>query len=340
MILVTGGTGMLGSHLLFKLLKEGEKVRALKRNSSNLEHVKKVFSYYEEDYAELFKKIEWFDADIMDQESLYESLDGIDRVFHVAALVSFRSRDKYKMISNNVTGTANIVNAALESGVQKFCHVSSISALGHDSSTNLTHEETFRNPKARYSGYSISKYRSELEVWRGITEGLNAVIVNPSIILGPGDWKTGSPSIFSNIAKGLKFYTNGITGYVDVWDVVNAMVSLMKTEISGERYIVSAENISFKEIFSKVADSLGVKRPTIHANKAMLGIAWRFEAIRSHITGNQPMVTKDSAYSANNIVRFSSQKLIDAIDFRFTPIESSVKKISEIYLSDEKIKKN
>lgn len=331
MILITGGTGMLGAHLVMDLILRGETVRVLKRRNSNLSIVKKIFSFYHPDAEDIYSKIEWFDSDILDIDGITSAIEGIDKVYHCAAMVSFDPRDKYTMIENNIKGTANIVNASLDSGVKKLCHVSSISALGQTGNNNPIDEETFRNPKGRYSGYSISKFRSELEIWRGITEGLNAVIVNPSVILGPGDWKSGSPSIFSNIAKGLRFYTHGVTGYVDVLDVVESMVAVMDSEIVNERFVVSSENLSFKELFSKVANSLGVKRPQIYANSAMLQLAWRIESIISKLNGKSPILTKETCFSAQNVNIFSSKKLIDKLGFKFIPIQESIERIANIY---------
>jgi dihydroflavonol-4-reductase len=249
MILVTGGTGMLGAHLLYKLTKSNSKIRATKRKSSDLSMVERIFSYFDNDYKSLFEKIEWMEADILDPESILTVMKDVDFVYHSAAMVSFDPSDYDKLLHVNIKGTKNVVNAALEHGVKKFCHVSSTSALGDAINGESITEETFRNPKMKHSGYSISKYLSELEVWRGITEGLNAVIVNPSVVLGAGNWETGSPSIFSAVNDGMRFYTEGSMGYVDVVDVVEIMIRLMESEISGERYIVSAENISFKDFF-------------------------------------------------------------------------------------------
>jgi len=336
MILVTGGTGMLGAHLLFELVNTGNKVRALKRTKSNLDIVKRIFSYYSSNYEQLFTQIEWFDADILEVESIFQSMQGIDKVYHLAAMISFNPRDKEKMIQNNVKGTTNIINAALQNNIKKLCHVSSISALGIADNGIEINEETFRNPKSRYSGYSLSKFYSELEVWRGITEGLNAVIAAPSVILGPGDWNTGSPSIFSRIYKGLKYYTKGITGYVDVKDVTNAMIKLMESDISNERFILSADNLSYKDLFLKVAESLNVKSPVIEANAIMLGIAWRFEYIKSLLTSAYPLITKDMAYSALNMHLYSSKKIMEALDFKYTPIDKTIAEISQIYKNDLK----
>ena len=335
MILVTGGTGMLGSHLLFKLVQGGESLRATKRKSSNMDQVRKIFSFYCSNPDELFSRIEWVDSDILNTESLNEVISGIEKVYHAAAMVSFNPADKYKMINNNVKGTANVVNACLLANVKKLCHVSSVSALGHADSNALTDEETFRNPKGYYSGYSISKFRSELEVWRGITEGLNAVIVNPSIILGPGDWRSGSPGIFSNIHKGIKFYTKGITGYVDVWDVVKSMMELMNSNIQSERFIVSCDNVSYREMFSMVADALKVKKPSVYANSFLLGMAWRFDSVRSKLAGDIPFITKEMVYSAKRTTLFSSKKLIDELNFKYTPVQESIIKIADIFEKHE-----
>ncbi|MEN8121870.1 MAG: NAD-dependent epimerase/dehydratase family protein [Bacteroidota bacterium] len=334
MILVSGGTGMLGTHLLFNLIKKGEKVRAMKRASSYLDTVKKVFSYYHPDPESIFNKIEWVDADILDVESVNAAMKGVDKVYHVAAIVSFRPSDKIKMIKNNVNGTANMVNAALENNIAKFCHVSSVAALGVSDDESPVYEETFRKPDSDYSGYQISKYLSEMEVWRGIAEGLNAVIVNPSVILGPGYWKTGSPSLFYNVWKGLKFYTKGITGYVDVWDVVKIMESLTESPVNNERFVISAENLSFKELFDLIADSVNKTRPNILVSSFMLKIAWRIEYLRTKITGFTPILTKDTVKAANSISRYSNKKITELLDFKFRTINESVKDVATIFNRD------
>jgi len=334
MILVTGGTGMLGAHLLLELAGRGEKIRAIIRDKNKLANVNKIFSFYGAIPDELQSNIEWVDADLLDIESLNESFKGINKVYHAAAMVSFNPRDKYQMIYNNVKGTANIVNASVKSGIEKLCHVSSVAALGHAELNTFADEETFRNPKEKYSGYSISKFRSELEVWRGITEGLNAVIVNPSVILGPGDWHSGSPSIFWNISKGLKFYTRGITGYVDVLDVARGMIELMESDVINERFIISAENLSFQELFNHVADAIGTKRPSFYANPFLLELAWRFEALKSRLTGKTPLITKDTIRSAKNTCLYSSKKIEEKLDFKYTPIRKSILRIAENFKID------
>ncbi len=334
MILVTGGTGMLGAHLLYELAKKNSKIKATKRKSSDLSMVEKIFSYLDDDYRPLLKKIEWIEADILDLKSVLNVMEGVDFVYHAAAMVSFNPADYDEILHVNITGTQNIVNAALENSIKKLCHVSSTSALGDAVNGDSITEETFRNPKMKHSGYSISKYLSELEVWRGITEGLNAVIVNPSVVLGAGNWKTGSPSILSAVNDGMSFYTDGSMGYVDVVDVVEVMIRLMESEINGERYIVSAENISFKDFFTMVGKELNSKIPTIRANALLLETAWRLEFLKSKITRKAPRITKDTIRIAQKKSTLSSEKLLSAIEFAYTPIDECVSRIANNFKNE------
>jgi nucleoside-diphosphate-sugar epimerase len=336
MILVTGGTGMVGAHLLYRLIKQGHRVRAIKRKTSNNGIVKKIFSYYSDEFETLFSKIDWFDADILDNEKIYHAMQGIESVFHAAAMVSFNPADRDRMIENNVKGTTILVNAALENKVKGFCHVSSIAALGAADKEKMINENTFRNPRAKYSGYSISKYYSELEVWRGITEGLPAFIINPSVILGPGNWESGSPSFFLNVHKGMKFYPPGMKGFVDVIDVVNAMILLMEKKTIGERYIVSSENLSFKDVFNKIAEILEVPKPKHVAGPFLLGVAWRMEYLKYILTGKDPLLTKNSAASGLKIDKYSNEKIKKELDYNFNSIDECIKRIGKNYLSDIK----
>ncbi len=336
MILVSGGTGLLGSHLLYKLIKENNIVKAIKRPTSNLNNVLKVFYYYDNNAKDIFDKIEWCELDILDADEVNNCMKGITLVYHTAAIVSFVGSEKEQMIKNNVIGTANMVNAALENNIKKFCHVSSIAALGN--SDNIIDEKTFRNPNSSYSGYSISKYLSELEVWRAVSEGLNAVIVNPSIILGLCNSQTGSSSIFYNIWKGMKFYTKGGSGYVDVEDVVKIMMLLMDSNINNERFIVSAENIEYKKVFNKIAEKLYVKKPYIYANKFLLTFAWVFELFLQKISNRKPIITKEIANSAQSLSKYSNQKIIDELNYKFISIDESINKNSELFMKEFKNK--
>ena len=236
------------------------------------------------------------------------------------------------MIRNNTTGTANIVNACLETGVNKLIHVSSTSAIGNAGPNGIANETmVFVESKAN-TGYAISKFRSEMEVWRGIQEGLNAAIVNPSIILGPGFWNHGSSSIFTKIDKGLRFYSHGITGYVGVWDVVKAMIELMDSDISGERFLVTAENYTYREIFDKVADALERKRPDIEGTLLMSEMAWRMDWLKSRFFQiGEHTFTRERVRAARNIARFSNEKIKKKLDFEFEPVYSVIEKVASYY---------
>lgn len=335
MNLVTGGTGMLGAHLLFDLLNKGEKVRAIKRTSSDLKIVRKIFSFYTSQSDQLFEKIEWVDADLLDVFSLEDALEGIRQVYHCAAMVSFNKKDQQRMLENNVTGTANLVNACLKERIYKLVHVSSIAALGRAEKGETTTEKTPWKDSDKDSPYSISKYQSELEVWRGIAEGLNAVIINPSVIIGPGDWSKGSPSFFPFIAKGMKFYSQATNGYVSVRDVSKVMMVLMGIDISGERFIVNAEDLTYLELFNMIAKSTHSNYPSIEAKSWMLNLGWRLAKIPSLFTRKTPQFTRSTAHSFMHSYSYSSQKLEDAIGFEFTAMQKVIGETGALYLLSE-----
>ena len=335
MIFVTGGTGLVGAHLLFELTSKGKKVKALKRRDSNIQQVLKTFSYYSESPTELFNLIEWVEGDILDYFSLEKTLKGVTEIYHCAAIISFNSGDRSKMISGNVEGTANLVNAALENGVKKICHVSSVAALGRlDNGQSIT-EETNWIPSKKISGYSESKFFSETEIWRGIQEGLDAVIVNPSIILGPANWETGSPKIFKTVWDGIKYYTNGITGYVDVKDVAKAMVLLMDDKnfesCKNKRYLLNAENLSYRNIFNQIAEELGKPKPKTHATKFMLELGWRAAKITSFVTRKPPLITREIVNSSKSVNNFDGSKITRQLNFIYLPISESIKQTANIF---------
>lgn len=335
MILVTGGTGLVGTHLLYDLTRSGKKVRALKRTSSNISNVKKVFSYYTSESASLLQNIEWVDADLSDIYSLLEAMEGITEVYHCAALVSFEQKKEAEMMKINVEGTANMVNAALEKGVLKFCHVSSIAALGRAENEGLTSEETFWKSSPDNSNYSLSKYGAEREVWRAAEEGLKVVIVNPSLIIGAGNWTQSSSNMFSKGYKGIRYYSSGINGFVDVRDVSTLMIKLMDSEIFNQRFLLNAENESFKKYFEVMHEAFGKKKPSVKAGKFLTGFAWRAESFRSLLTGAPPLITKETSRSANMISRFSNEKITKAFPaFSFISMEQSVKDTCKLFLKD------
>lgn len=328
MIFVTGGTGLVGAHLLFALTSAGKKVKALKRETSDLKQVLKTFSYYSENPEELFKNIEWVNGDILSYFSMEKILAGVTEIYHCAAIVSFDPKQRKKMISNNVEGTANLVNAAIENGVRKLCHVSSIAALGRLENGELITEETNWVPAKRVSGYSESKFLSETEVWRGMEEGLDAVIVNPSIIFGPANWNNGSARMFKTISDGMKFYTRGVTGFVDVKDVVKAMILLMEENnfesVKNQRYILNAENLSYREVFSKIADALEKPRPNYFASNRILAVTWRLVKLSALFTRKPVMISRDSVANSNQAFHFDGSKITRMLPFEYLPVSESI----------------
>jgi len=324
---------LLGSHLLFELTQKNEKVRAIRRQSSNLKHVRYVFSLYANDVEMLLDRIEWVEADIGDLESLNRSFEGIRQVYHCAAMVSFDPREKYDMIRNNLEGCANLVNVCLERKIEKLCYVSSTAALGSAPEKMMITEDLIWSASKHRSAYSVSKFRSEMEVWRGIAEGLNAVIVNPSIIIGPGDWERSSSRLFSVVWKGMKYYTEGVTGYVDIHDVVTAMIRLMESDVSGERYTLSSENLSYRQIMEMIAENLKKKPPRIHAGPILISIAWRLDWLNHKITGQKRSITKDAVLSSRTKSYFSNQKITDELDLEFKSISESLKNTAHFFLN-------
>ena len=334
MILVTGGTGLVGSHLLYQLTQKQEKVCVLRRSTSSIERTKKIFSYYTSQPEKYFSKIEWLEGDVQEVETLLKAFEGIEKVYHTAAMVSFDPRDKAEILETNITGTANVVNACLEKKVNKLCYVSSIAALGRAGNDGITTEKSEWKNDRKISPYSLSKYEAEREVWRGMAEGLKAVIVNPVIILGAGNFNTGSSRMFQTVYNGLKFYTRGVNGFVDVNDVVKAMILLMESNISGERFLLNSENISYKQLFEMMARSLGVAAPKYQAGSFLSELSWRILKAKSLITGKSPLITKQTARTANRIYHYSNKKFVEATGMHFAPMAESIERTAKIFLKN------
>ena len=336
MILVTGGTGLVGAHLLYFLTLDNDAVRATRRKTSNLEPVKSIFKSYTENYSHLYDKIEWIEADITDVYSLEIAFRGITQVYHSAALISFNPKDYLSMRKINIEGTSNIVNFCISEQIEKLCFVSSIASIDKNGKDEPIDENREWNHENNNYGYAITKYGAEMEVWRASQEGVPVVIVNPGVILGSGIWDQGSGKIFSKVFKGMPFYTQGITGYVTVKDVVKAMKLLMKSSIENERFILVSENLSFKFIFSKIATSFSKKPPRIRVRRWMSELAWRMEVFTSFFTKKAPLLTKQSAKSIHNTYYFSSKKIQVKLQFSFESIEEEIPKICEEYLKTKK----
>ena len=332
MIFVTGGTGLVGSHILLKLAKKGDDFKALKRKSSALGICKSVFSFYNADA--LFEKINWVEGDVNDIPSLTEGMQGCEKLIHCAAIVSFYASDADLLKKVNIEGTANVMNVALASGVKKAGFVSSIAALGRNSTLGMVDEECQFKITKLDSNYALSKYYAEQEVWRASNEGLDVVIVNPSVILGPGDWTKGSSQIFQKIHNGLKFYTQGGTGYVDVNDVAESVLQLLFSEIKNERFIVNGANLKYRYCFDRIAVALKKPKATIKVTPLLKEIAWRIEAVRSFFTSQKPLLTRETANSAMRNSSYDTSKIKKMINFQFTEIDTTIKKYANWFISD------
>lgn len=318
-ILVTGGTGLLGSYLLRYLLHQGyTNIKALKRTNSDLKLC-----------VDFKDRVEWINADIFDSFALEDAMQGVAQVYHCAAMVSYDSRDYKKLMKTNVEGTENVVNAAMQQGVEKLLFVSSIAAIGREKNQKLIHEKAKWQRIPDLSTYAISKYLSEQIVWRAYAEGLNIVIVNPSIILGSGDWNQSSTTLFKQVWNGLKFYPTGTTGFVDVRDVVRFMQILMESNISGERFVVSAQNLPFQQVFELIARALGKPIPSIKVSPLLRELAWRIEWLRSRITGKKLAITKETARLSSKNQNFDNTKSLQTFDFQYKSIEESINEIAQ-----------
>jgi len=332
MILVTGGTGLVGAHLLYHLLVENNAVKAIHRKNSDLQAVKKVFSYYSDDFETVFNRIDWIEADITDVYLLEKAFESVTEVYHSAALISFNPKDYKAMRKVNIEGTSNIVNLCIDKNVKKLCFVSSISTIEKALNKTIIDEEEDWNIENNNYGYAITKYGAEIEVWRASQEGVEVVIVNPGVILGAGFWNNGGPGeLFTKVDKGLKFYSEGITGFVSVTDVVNVMMQLMKSDVNNERYILVSENKSFKDIFFQIADNLDKKRPSIKVTIFMSELGWRLGKIVSFLTQKPPLLTRNSAKSIHNKFYYSSEKIKTALNYEFEPVSETIKKVCNLY---------
>jgi dihydroflavonol-4-reductase len=317
MILITGATGFLGSELVHQLTSQGKQVRALRRKHSAIPCL-----------IQNNAMIDWYTADILDLSNLEDAFEGIDKVYHCAAFISFNPKDKKKLIDINIEGTSNIVNLCLANNT-RLLHVSSVAALGNAKKGNLITENDFWEYDAKAHSYAISKYEGEMEVWRGIAEGLDALIVNPSVIIGANSGFSGSGAIFKLIKEGLSYYTKGATGVVDVEDVAKSMIILMESSYTGERYTISAENYHYEAFFKEIAYGFGVKPPTKEATPWMLGIAWRAAKVASLFTSSAPALTKHAASSSLNESLYSNDKIKLRTGIQFKPLSQSIKETCE-----------
>jgi|SRR5665213_183280 len=309
-ILVTGAAGLLGGEVVRQLLDQGFSVTAMIHETPlRLSHPNLIIRH----------------CNILDTGSLEEVMTGISYVYHCAACISFESKDKSRLFKINVEGTENIVNACLDANIKKLVHVSSVSALGRIRNDGEVNEQMNWSEETGNSAYGKSKYLGELEAWRGRGEGLDTVIINPSIILGGNNWDNGSSAIFKSIHNEFKWYTEGTSGFVGVRDVAKAMIRLMNSNITGERFIISGENLSYKEVFYLIAKYFGKKPPPRKVTPALGEIVWRAEALKSYFTGQKRLLTKETAHTAQATVKYNNSKILNALPgFHFTPIAETI----------------
>ncbi len=336
MILVTGGTGMVGAHLLYFLLKQNQSakeenrtVRAIHRKNSDVASVKNIFVLYSPEANLLFDKIEWVEADITDIPALTTAFEGVTQVYHCAALVNFNPA-KYKLLKKiNVDGTANIVNLCLAKNVRKLCYVSSVATFGSPAPGVWTDENCFWNPDEKNNVYAITKYGAEMEVWRGTQEGLDAVIVNPGIILGTSPHSAGSGIVVGLGSSGIPFYPSGGMGIVDVRDVVEAMILLMNSTVKNEQFIVVGKNVSYKELLTKLALLFNKKPPTKKLPKSIMYFLSGVDWISSKIFRTRRRIVKATVRSMFKTSYYDASKIKSKLEFSFTPMENTLERVAK-----------
>lgn len=314
MIFVTGGTGFLGSHILRYLVQEGHgPIRALKRATSPMDLVEDIAA-----------QVEWIEGDVEDIIGLEDAMQGVEKIYHAAAIVSYDDRDAKRMFAINVDGTANIVNVALQAGVRKLVHISSISALGKAKEGGLISETTSWQEESYTTNYSRSKHFAEMQAWRGLAEGLEVAILNPAVILGGGFWERGTAKLFLNAWKEFPFYPMGGTGFVDVRDVARLAIQLMESDISGERYVVNGENMPTEQLMRHISGILDKKPPRTKVSPLIREVAWRLAWIQGRVTGKRPFITKEIARQSSQTSRYDNSKSVEQLQINYTPIEQTV----------------
>lgn len=333
-ILVTGGTGLLGAHLLQQLTARGVAVRAIARQGASRRVVDKVFAAYSKNLEADRARVEWVTADITDYYSLEDVFGGIEKIFHVAGYVSFKKTDKRKLETVNIRGSANVVDAALHQGVRKVIYVSSVAALGRADLEDLITEETPWKNSPQNTHYAVTKQAGEREIWRGSEEGLDVLVVNPGLIVGYGDWDSGTGRIIKRIAEGQAFYTAGCNGWVDVRDTARAMIELDAAGVRNEKFILINENVPFDKAFARIAHHTGSKPPGIKAGPMLIRMAVFTEWLKHKLLGKEPLVTRETALTASLYSRYDNSKLGKHIPFAYTPFEETLEEVAKWYKTE------
>ncbi len=334
MIFVTGGTGLVGSHLLFELVLAGKKVRALKREKSSFETIKKLFSWKSTRAKELFNRIEWITGDITDIGSVLDAMEGTDTVYHCAACISFDPSRADYLRKVNVEGTANMVNAALSTNIKIFCHVSSVAAFGDWPDQTIVTEETFWKGAGKNNHYSHTKYGAEREVWRGVEEGLNALIVNPGVIIGPGNWNEGSSQIFHRVWEGIRYFPAGGANYVDVRDVVSLMIRLTEEGRTHEKFILVSESLPIKDFMKLMCVSLGMEPPVVKVGRGTLRLAAFLEGLSAFFLNRAPRLTGTLVNAISSTTIYSSEKTKKLPGFAYIKVVDSIQYTAKLFLEE------
>lgn len=334
MILVTGGTGLVGSHLLYHLTQINDHIKAIYRTDEKRDYIKKIFSYYTSDIETYFNKIEWVKADITDIPALEKAFVNVTQVYHCAANLSFNPKEYQKAKETNHTGTANIVNLCLAHNISKLCHVSSIATLDETNKRLINETAEWTPEKNKHNIYAITKYNAELEVWRGTQEGLNAVIVNPSVIIGPGFWNEGSGKMFNMIHKGFNFYTQGSIGAIDVNDVVKSMIQLTQSNISGERFILSAENISYRNLIKIISSNVKTKKLPKKVSERLLYCYFIFDKLKAFLRISERQFFKANMKTLFKELAYDNTKIVNTINFTFSTLDKSISQTAQLFLRD------
>ncbi len=323
MFLVTGGTGFLGAYIIKNLIEKNYKVRAIRRSA----HIPFFIP------SSIMQKVEWVDGDLLDITSLTDAMEGVEIIIHSAAVVSFDKKNRSSMYAINGEGTANLVNIALENNVIRFIHISSVAAIGRTTNIDKIKEDRkWSDDNKSNTHYAISKHKAEMEVWRGFSEGLSGVIINPSTILGYGNWHTSSCAIFKSVYKEFPWYTNGINGFVGVEDVADVAVKLVESNITEKRFIVSAENWTYRKLFNDMAENFNKQKPYRNATPLLGEIAWRLEYFKSLFKSEKPLLTRESARAAHNMAEFDNSLILKTIPaFSFTPLNAVIHNACEKY---------
>jgi len=335
MILVTGGTGLVGAHLLYKLVSDNKHVKATYRNEKSLEKTKRIFSYYSSNYKNLIDKITWVKADITNIPELTLAFNKVTYVYHCAAFISFDEKHFQALRKINIEGTANIVNLCLAYNIKKLCYVSSVATLGTPLKGTPATENTIWNPESDNNVYAISKYGAEMEVWRATQEGLDVVMVNPGVIIGPGIWDAGTGILFKKARKGLAYYTTGNVPLVAVNDVVLTMINLLNSPIKNKRFVIVAKNYSYKVFLEMLAKAGSSKPPKKIAAPWLLSLAWKLDWIKSTLSSKPRALTKHIAEALQNKTTYNNANIITAINYNFTAIETCIEETGSLYLKEK-----